>query len=110
MNIKVTITTKPELVPVGTKVLLVKEPTNNYDNEAIQVIVNGGHEGYVSAHYKTRKPGTMSAGRALDKIESPVEGVVVEDGIVEVPVQDSAADEPDGDMGRMEHDERGDSR
>jgi len=109
MNIRVTITTKPELAPVGTKVVLVKEPQNTFDDEAIQVIVNGGREGYVSAFYKTRKPGTMSAGRAIDKIDSPVTGTVVEEGVVEVPVLAVEGDEPDADMGRMEHDERGDN-
>ena len=70
------------LLPVGTKVELRKEPTNTYDNEAIGVWIQRGNEwtqdGYVSAFYKTRLPGTISAGRLIDKIGDKAPAVIVE--------------------------------
>jgi hypothetical protein len=84
MKVRVTITTKPGKVAVGDKVRLVKQPDNQYDNEAIQVEINGGVDGYVSAHYWTLKPGTVSAGWLYDRMTESVEGTVVEEGVVEV--------------------------
>lgn len=89
MKQKVTITTKPGNLKVGDKVVLQKQPGNEYDNEAIAVLVVGpmGEEapnGYVSAFYKTRKPGTISAGRIYDRFSDKVDAVVVAEGIVEV--------------------------
>ena len=68
MKAKVTLTSKSPL-NVGAKVTLRKQPENEYDNEAIAVILyNGEPDGYVAAYYKIRSPGTMSAGRLVDKI------------------------------------------
>lgn len=53
----------------GNKVLLVKEPTNKYDKEAIVVYYSGyGLVGYVANSVYTVYRGTMSAGRIYDKI------------------------------------------
>ena len=82
MKILVTLTSKSPM-NVGYKVTLRKEPTNQYDNEAIQVILHDGQQdGYVSAHYRTRKPGTYSAGRLLDKIPQEIQAVIVDIGPV----------------------------
>ena len=82
MKILVTLTSKSPM-NVGYKVRLRKEPENNFDNEAIQVILHDGQQdGYVSAHYRTRKPGTYSAGRLLDKIPQEIEAVIVDIGPV----------------------------
>lgn len=80
---KCTITSR-DRPPVGGKIKLIKDPTNAYDDEAIKVMVAGKHDGYVSALYKTRRVGTISAGRLLDKIEDGVEATYVGDGIAEV--------------------------
>lgn len=88
MKQKVTITTKPGTLNIGDVVTLQKQPGNQFDNEAIEVLVNGpmGAEpnGYVSAFYKTRKPGTVSCGRIYDRFEDKIEAVVVAEGVVEV--------------------------
>ena len=53
----------------GMKVKLVKEPDNEYDNEAIQVKIKGlGKVGYVANSPYTVKGESMSAGRLYDKI------------------------------------------
>lgn len=52
----------------GMKVKLVKEPDNEYDNEAIQVKIKGlGKVGYVANSPYTVKGESMSAGRLYDK-------------------------------------------
>ena len=112
MKVRVTITVNAAEAPVGSKVLLVKQPDNAYDNEAIQVVVDGGVMGYVSAFYKTRKPNTISAGRLYDKVGDTVEAVMVEDQVAEIVLNNLPEDvepEPDADMGRMEHDDKGDN-
>ena len=95
MKQKVTITTKPGIVKIGDKVNLVKQPTNQFDQEAIAVVIDGpaGPEesGYVSAFYKTRKPGTISAGRIYDRFDFVLPAVVVAEGIVEVELADKLA-------------------
>lgn len=54
----------------GMKVQLVKEPDNEFDKEAIQVMVKGlGKCGYVANSPYTVKGESMSAGRLYDKIE-----------------------------------------
>ena len=93
MKQKVTITTKPGVLKVGDKVTLAKQPENQFDNEAITVMIDGpaGPEsnGYVSAFCKTRKPGTVSAGRIYDRFETSIPAVVVAEGIVEVELADA---------------------
>ena len=86
MKMKVTLTTKPGVLPVGAVVTLRKQPDNAYDNEAIQVFQDGKEVGYVAAFYKIRKPGTVSTGRLLDKIPDTVQAVVVADQVAEVEV------------------------
>ena len=53
----------------GMKVKLVKEPKNEFDNEAIMVKMKGiGKVGYVANSPRTVEGETMSAGRIYDKI------------------------------------------
>lgn len=78
MIFKITLTTKAEKLTNGQKVVLHKEPNNPYDDEAIAVIINGERDGYVLAHYKTRRVGTISAGRLLDKIKETEEAIVTD--------------------------------
>ena len=48
----------------GMQVMLLKDPENEYDNEAIQVKIKGlGKVGYVANSPYTVKRETMSAGR-----------------------------------------------
>lgn len=55
---------------IGGIVKLVKEPDNEYDKEAIQVVMPFIDKvGYVANSVKTVYAGTMSAGRIYDKIE-----------------------------------------
>ena len=86
-KLRVTLTTKPEDgVCVGNTVLLKKQPDNAFDSEAIQVFNLGEPKGYVSAFYKTRKLGTVSAGRLYDRMGDQVEALVVEENVAEVMV------------------------
>jgi hypothetical protein len=87
MKHRITLTTKPGILNIGDKVTLTKDPANEYDNESIRVMFNGVPQGYVSAFYKTRKPGTISAGRLYDKIPASIEAVVVDEGIAEVETE-----------------------
>ena len=84
MKYKITLTTKPGQLPVGTVITLYKEVSNIFDGEAISVFSAGEKVGYVSAFYKTRKPGTFSAGRIYDKLGYETKAVVVADQIAEV--------------------------
>ncbi|MDE2096129.1 MAG: hypothetical protein KGL39_02715 [Patescibacteria group bacterium] len=78
MNIKVTLTCKSPL-NVGAKVTLRKQPDNEHDNEAIQVVLyDGTPDGYVAAFYKIRRPDTWSCGRLLDKIPDEIQATVVD--------------------------------
>ena len=88
-KLRVTLTTKPNAIPIGVNITLTKEPTNKFDDEAIMVTSPDlfGH-GYVAAYYKIRKPGTVSAGRLLDKIPDRTTAVVVADQVAEVEVSD----------------------
>jgi len=53
----------------GMKVRLVKEPDNEYDQEAIKVTMEGlGHIGYVANSPYTVLGDSMSAGRLYDRI------------------------------------------
>ena len=62
----------------GMKVRLEKEPDNEVDSEAIQVILEGlGKIGYVAASYRTRIGESWSCGRLFDKITEGTEGTVV---------------------------------
>lgn len=85
-KITVTITTKPGVLPIGSVVTLRKQPDNQHDNEAIEVMYKGEPVGYVAAYYKIRKPGTRSAGRAVDKLPPLANAVIVADQVAEVEV------------------------
>ena len=86
MRMKVTLTSKPGVLPIGAVITLRKQPTNAFDDEAIQVLQDGKEVGYVAAFYKIRKPGTVSAGRLVDKIPDTIQAVVVADQVAEVEV------------------------
>ena len=58
-----------EFLEPKMKVQLVKEPDNEYDNEAIKVMMEGlGHIGYVANSTYTVLGDCMSAGRLYDRI------------------------------------------
>ena len=62
----------------GMKVQLVKEPDNEFDKEAIQVMVKGlGKCGYVANSPYTVKGESMSAGRLYDKIGDTAKGKIL---------------------------------
>ena len=62
----------------GMTVRLVKEPDNEYDNEAIRVELEGlGLVGYVANSPNTVVGESCSAGRLYDKIEDTAEGTVL---------------------------------
>ena len=62
----------------GMKVQLVKEPDNEFDKEAIQVMVKGlGKCGYVANSPYTVKRESMSAGRLYDKIGDTAKGKIL---------------------------------
>lgn len=61
----------------GMKVKLEKEPDNQYDAEAIKVMMSGlGHVGYVANSTYTVKGESWSAGRIYDKIGRKATGTV----------------------------------
>ena len=61
----------------GMTVRLVKEPDNDYDNEAIKVEMEGlGQIGYVANSISTVLGESYSAGRIYDKIGDEAEGTV----------------------------------
>ena len=86
MKLKVTLTSKPGVLPVGAEITLRKQPTNAFDDEAIEVLKDGQPVGYVAAFYKIRKPGTVSAGRLVDKIPDTMKATVISDQVAEVEV------------------------
>lgn len=58
-----------EFMEKGMKVRIEKEPDNDFDSEAIKVMIKGlGQVGYVANSPYTVKGETMSAGRIYDKI------------------------------------------
>ena len=62
----------------GMKVRLEKEPDNEYDKEAIKVMMEGfGHVGYVANSPRTVIGESWSAGRIYDKIGDTAEGRIV---------------------------------
>ena len=66
-----------EFMEVGMEVKLVKEPDNEYDKEAIKVVMEGlGLVGYVANSPYTVIGESMSAGRLYDKITESTVGVV----------------------------------
>ena len=78
IKILVTLTSKSPM-NVDYKVRLRKEPTNQFDNEAIAVFLHDGQQdGYCASFYKIRRPDTMSAGRLVDKIPDEIEAVIVD--------------------------------
>lgn len=63
---------------VGQKVTLVKEPTNDFDHEAIRAELPGlGKVGYVANSARTVLGECFSAGRLYDKIGDTVTAKVV---------------------------------
>lgn len=67
-----------EYMKKGMKVKLVKEPDNEYDQEAIQVKIKGlGKVGYVANSSYTVKEKSMSAGRLYDKIGKKAKAKIV---------------------------------
>lgn len=65
-----------EFFEKGMKVELVKEPDNDYDKEAIKVLLDGLHVGYVANSTYTVPSECMSAGRIYDKIGDTAYGKV----------------------------------
>ncbi len=62
----------------GMTVMLVKEPENEYDNEAIRVELEGlGAIGHVANSPRTVIGDSYSAGRIYDKIWDSAEGTVL---------------------------------
>lgn len=60
------------------KVRLEKEPDNEYDSEAIKVMMEGlGHVGYVANSPYTVLGESYSAGRLYDKIDDLAEGTIM---------------------------------
>ena len=67
-----------EFIEPGIKVTLEKEPENEYDSEAIKVVMPGiGQIGYVANSPYTVLGESMSAGRIYDKIDNTAEGSVL---------------------------------
>ncbi|MNR26055.1 hypothetical protein D3C85_1432410 [compost metagenome] len=76
----------PRLVP-GETVLLVKEKSNAYDDEAIQVQTEDNQpRGYVAQTYKTRRKGTVSGSRLYDRLQDVTKAIVITEDVVEVEV------------------------
>lgn len=62
----------------GMKIKLIKEPDNEYDNEAILVQLKGfGKIGYVANSLYTVLGNSMSAGRLYDRIGDRAEAKIV---------------------------------
>ena len=60
------------------KIRLEKEPDNEYDSEAIKVMMEGlGHVGYVANSPYTVLGESYSAGRLYDKIDDSAEGTIM---------------------------------
>ena len=67
-----------EFLESGMRVLLQKEPDNEYDNEAIMVKLEGlGKIGYVANSPYTVQGDSLSAGRLYDKIGDIAFGKIV---------------------------------
>ena len=70
----------------GMKVKLEKEPENEYDAEAIRVMMKGlGQVGYVGNSTHTVKGESWSAGRIYDRIGKKATGtvkLVLPDGVI----------------------------
>ena len=55
------------ILNIGEEVILLKEPENNYDSEAISCVVPSiGKIGYVINNFRTLPVGCFSAGRIYD--------------------------------------------
>ncbi len=60
------------------KVRLEKEPDNEYDSEAIKVMMEGlGHVGYVANSPYTVLGESYSAGRLYDKVDDSADGTIM---------------------------------
>lgn len=85
LTVRITLTcrTSPD---INACVILQKEPGNTFDNEAIAVKLSETSTpvGYVAATYKTRKLGTVSAGRIYDRFDKSIVATVIQNNIAEV--------------------------
>lgn len=85
MKILITLTSRNGVLPFGQKLVLRKEPENEYDAEAIAVLVAGKRVSYVAQFYKIRGRTHWSASRLLDHIPGQeIEAVVVGENVAEV--------------------------
>ncbi len=67
-----------DFIEKDMKVRLEKEPDNEYDREAIKVMMDGlGHVGYVANSPYTVLGESYSAGRLYDKIGDTAEGTIL---------------------------------
>ena len=67
-----------EFIEPGMKVMLEKEPENEYDSEAIKVVMPGiGQIGYVANSPYTVLGESMSAGRLYDRMGDAAQGTVI---------------------------------
>lgn len=67
-----------EFMEPGMKVHLEKDPENEYDTEAIKVMMDGlGHIGFVANSHNTVVGESYSAGRLYDKIGNTASGTVL---------------------------------
>lgn len=56
-------------VPIGTKLVCMKEPDNLHDDDAIHVTTTGGsHVGYLANKPDTKANGTLSSSRIYDRV------------------------------------------
>ena len=87
----------------GMKVRLEKEPDNEYDREAIKVMLEGlGHIGHVANSPHTVLGESWSAGRIYDKIGDTAEGevsFVLDKGVLCFLTLKDAAEDPDPETG-----------
>ncbi|MBE6487128.1 MAG: hypothetical protein E7Z86_00175 [Methanosphaera stadtmanae] len=91
---------------IGKILKLIKEPDNDYDQEAIKVQMRyAGDVGYVSNSVKTVAKGTMSAGRLYDKILDEDYAIVkfaIDDYVIAKTLSqkelDEQKDNPDSDI------------
>ena len=67
----------------GDKVMLCREPENEFDKSAVSVYSEFGKIGYVANSEKTVRKGTISADRLVELIADTQEAVVTEGGYYE---------------------------
>lgn len=90
MIIQLTVAGSWNYLPIkkGEALVLVKEPQNSYDDEAVAVqTVDGEPRGYVANAYKTRRRGTYSASRAYDRLQPRHPAVAVTEDTIQIEVE-----------------------